>query len=82
MDKRNLRTFLGIREWLYFKVSSELPIEPITLCRVDTVTSDFEYLRRDIRKWTQVSSGERLNLENGDPFGNQWIVDMLEAFYG
>jgi hypothetical protein len=29
-----------------------------------------------------VASGKTLNLENGDPFGNKWIVELLEAFYG
>jgi hypothetical protein len=82
MDKHKLRAFLGIREWLYFEISNYLPVEPMTLCRVDAVNGDFEYWRRNFNKWTRVASGKTLNLENGDPFGNKWIVELLEAFYG
>jgi hypothetical protein len=82
MDKHNLRAFLGIREWLYFEMSCNPPAEPITLCRVDTATGDLDYLHHSLDEWTRVANGIALNPGNGYPFVNQWLIDMLESFYG
>jgi hypothetical protein len=76
-----LRAFLGVRNWLYFEMSCNPLNEPIALCRVDAVTSDVEYRHNESDEWTRVVNGDRLKINN-DTLKNQWLIGMLEAFYG
>lgn len=76
-EAQELKSYLGVRDWLYFMTVDEsafAPQDQWMWFRLDAVTSDVEFKPTGPHNWQSYLSGEALRVG--------WVSYWIDDFYG